>query len=120
MIEDPLAKARTLFASPSGEMAEVWVRSFEDDVEAHDDHLLERLEQDFVAAFNQSRIELEAVYGPPVRVGDVDDESIPLGGVLRFTVWKVDDKQLWLAAAHEDRDCPFLLLMGTVPTSPCK
>jgi hypothetical protein len=96
-------------------MAEVCVRSIEDDVETHDDHLLKRLEQDFVAAFDQARVELEAVYGPPVRVGDEDDELIPLGGVHRFAVWKVRDQQLWLATAHEDRECPFLLVMGTVP-----
>ena len=39
--------------------------------------------------------------------------DIPLNGVFRFAVWPVGDKQLFAAAAHEDRGVPILLMLGT-------
>ena len=37
----------------------------------------------------------------------------PTQWVFRFALWKVDDMVLFAAAAHEDRDCPILLMLGT-------
>jgi len=57
--------------------------------------------------------ELIKVYGQPSRVGESDDETIPLNGVFRFAVWEVSDWQLFVAASHEDRGAPILLMIGT-------
>jgi len=112
MREAAVAVARKVLSSPAGEIAELWVRPFEDGTSAHDDALQERLDTDFTVAFDEARSQLAAVFGPPVRVGE-DDEIVPLCGVFRFAVWSVGDREMWLAAAHEDRECPFLLLLGT-------
>jgi hypothetical protein len=43
-----------------------------------------------------------------------DDDLIPLNGVFRFAEWEVDGKKIFAAAAHEDRELPYLLVLGTV------
>ena len=57
--------------------------------------------------------ELAKEFGPPSRIGKADDEFIPLGGVFRFAIWEVGDSQLFVAASHEDRGVPILLMIGT-------
>jgi hypothetical protein len=115
MREDAIAVARKVLASPAGEIAELWVRPFEDEDSGHDDALQDRLGADFAAAFDKARSELAAEFGPPARAGEDDDETVPLCGVFRFAVWSMSDREMWLAAAHEDRECPFLLVLGTAP-----
>jgi len=105
--------ARQLLASPKASIAELWIRPFEDDSAAHDDDLQAQLERDFVTAFEEAQSELTEQFGRPARVGDDYDESLPLSGVFRLAIWSTGDQNLWLAAAHEDRECPFVLLLGT-------
>jgi hypothetical protein len=105
--------ARKLLAGPPGEVAELWVQQFANEEAAHDDALQGRLQHDFAAAFEVARLELIAAFGPPARVGATEERVVPLGGALRTAVWWVDDRHLWLAAAHEDRELPFHLLLGT-------
>jgi hypothetical protein len=59
------------------------------------------------------QVELSKKYGAPSRTVTEDDDIIPLNGVFRFAVWPVDDKQLFVAASHEDRGVPILLMLGT-------
>jgi hypothetical protein len=39
---------------------------------------------------------------------------MPLNGVFRFAIWKVKGKHLFVAAHHEDRGIPIVLVLGTV------
>ena len=50
----------------------------------------------------------------PLGGGDDGHSVVPLCGVFRFAVWERDGRHLYLAAAHEDRELPYLLVMGTV------
>jgi len=85
---------------------------FSDEASAHDDELTDRLYADFSAEFERVQTELTKQYGSPSRTGQTDDNLIPLNGVFRFAVWPVGDRQLFLAAAHEDRGIPILLILG--------
>ena len=112
MRKSAVAAAKGLVDSRVESLAELWIREFEDDVEAHDDALQERLEREFIVAFDEAASELTAEYGPPARVSQEDEQVVPMGGTFRSAVWWIRDNELWLAAAHEDREVPFVLLMG--------
>ena len=94
-------------------MEELRIHDFPDDASAHDDALRKRLYQSFSTDFDRAQAELSKKYGPPVRTGKDDDDAIPLNGIFRFAVWDVDGIELYLAAAHEDRGVPILLMMGS-------
>jgi hypothetical protein len=112
MRQPAVSAARGLIDSRLESFAELWIREFKDDVEAHDDKLQEQLERDFIAAFVESVEDLTDEYGPPARLGEEGDDSVQIGGVFRFAIWRIRDNELWLAAAHEDRELPYVLLMG--------
>jgi hypothetical protein len=105
---------RELLGSGSGSLKELLVYSFRDDVEAYDDELQARVERDFVAAFDTAVADLTTEFGEPTRRGSADDSPIPLCGVFRFAVWAAEGHEWYLAAAHEDREMPYLLLVGIV------
>jgi len=91
---------------------ELRIYEFEDDTSAHDDELIDRLYQEFSAELDRVQSALSKKYGEPVRRGTEDDETIPLNGVCRFAVWNIDGTELYVAAAHEDRGVPILLMIG--------
>jgi hypothetical protein len=109
----PTRLARELVERGPGELEELRVQEFSDDEAAHDDALHENLHAEFSADFNGVRAELARTYGEPLRTGTGDDDLIPLNGVFRFALWEVGDIVLFAAAAHEDRGCPMLLMLGT-------
>jgi hypothetical protein len=43
---------------------------------------------------------------------DDDMDDLPLAGVFCAAIWAIDETRLFLAAAHEDREVPFILMMG--------
>ena len=93
-------------------LEELRMHEFEDDEEAHDDELTERLYEEFSADFDRVKAELSKKYGPPSRSGKKDDRAVPLNGVFRFAIWDVKDNQLFVAAHHEDRGVPIILWVG--------
>jgi hypothetical protein len=113
MAKSATSLAKELLAGGAGGMEELRIHEFEDDESAHDDGLIDRLRQDFSAELDRVEVELTREYGEPVRRGTQDDEAIPLNGVFRFAVWDIDDTELYVVAAHEDRGVPILLMMGT-------
>ena len=108
------ALAKQLLEGDAGGLEELRVHEFEDDAEAHDDEATEALYQDFSADFDRAQAALSKKYGQPTQVGKDNDDAIPLNGVFRFAIWAIEDKQLYLAAAHEDRGVPIILMLGTV------
>jgi hypothetical protein len=113
MARSPTSLARELIDGETGALEELRVHEFADDESAHDDELTDRLYAEFSADFDRAQAELTKTYGEPSRVGTEEDEIIPLNGVFRFAVWEVEDKLLFAAAAHEDRGCPIILMLGT-------
>jgi hypothetical protein len=90
------------------------IHDFPDDESAHDDELTDHLHTKFSGEVDRIQAELSKQYGPPSRTGKKDDKDIPANGVFRFAVWKVGKKQLFVAAHHEDRGVPIVLILGTV------
>ena len=97
----------------SGGLEELRIHDFPDDESAHDDKRIEKLYVEFSAEVDRVQKELAKEYGPPSRTGETDDDVIPLNGVFKFAVWEVGESQLFVAASHEDRGVPILLMIGT-------
>jgi len=112
MLKSPLSFVEKVLQSPCS-LKELRIHSFPDDPSAHDNDLVERLYQEFSADFDLARAELSEKYGPPTRTGNQSDPAIPLNGVFRFAIWEIDGSQLYIAAAHEDREIPILLVIGS-------
>ena len=89
------------------------MHDFPDDESAHDDELTERLYAEFSADVESAQAELAKQYGAPTRTGKKDDKLIPLNGVFRFVIWRVGEAHLFIAAHHEDRGIPIVLVLGT-------
>jgi hypothetical protein len=106
--------ASELIAEGLGGLEELHVHEFEDAAAAHDDNGIERLYVQFKAELDAARAGLSRVYGNPLRTGTADDRAIPLNGVFCFAVWDVDGTELFVAATHEEREVPILLMIGTV------
>jgi hypothetical protein len=113
MANDATTLAKNILKAAPGMLEEIRIHEFTDDEEAHDDEAVDKLYSDFSAEFDRGEAVLTKQYGKPSRTGKEDDETIPLNGVFRFAVWQVGDKQLFAAAAHEDRGVPMLLMLGT-------
>ena len=89
------------------------VRQFVDDVEAHNDQIQDQLEREFEEAFEIASSILSAEFGHgSASSEDEEDDFVQLSGVFSLTTWDVAGKQLFLAAAHEDRETPFFLVVG--------
>jgi hypothetical protein len=113
MSKSAITLARELLEGEAGALEELRIHEFTDDEEAHDDDAVEKLCAEFSLEFDHVVAVLSKQYGKPSRTGKEDDEVIPLNGVFRFAVWPAGDKQLFAAAAHEDRGVPILLMLGT-------
>jgi hypothetical protein len=113
MAKSATALAHELLDAGPGGLEELRIHEFADDSEAHDDDATDTLYAEFAAVFDRCVTELSQEYGPPGRRGEEDDDAVPLNGVFRFAVWSVGDSELFAAAAHEDRGCPVLLMLGT-------
>jgi hypothetical protein len=112
MPKSATALARELLEGDTGRLEELRIHEFADDEEAHDDDAIDKLYEDFSSEFDCVVTALSKEYGKPSRKGKEDDEIIPLNGVFRFAIWSVDDTLLFVAAAHEDRGVPILLMLG--------
>ena len=87
----------------------------DDEVAQHDDELHEKLCEEFSAEVDRLKDELSREYGKPLRAGSADTRLVPLNGVFRYAVWRVGGKRLYVAASREERECPVVLVLGTVP-----
>lgn len=105
-------KARQLLREPPGDVHELRIYEFDDDEDAHDDDFQTQVEQSFVESFDALVEMLSTEFGQPAIVGEADHNAIPLTGVFKFACWNVGEKTLYAAAAHEDREEPFLLVIG--------
>jgi hypothetical protein len=105
--------AKQLLDDGPGGLEELHIHEFTGDEESHDDEAVEALYAEFGAEFDRTVAGLTREYGSQSRLGNEDDEVVPLNGVLRFVVWTVGDAQLFLAIAHEHRGVPILLMLGT-------
>lgn len=114
MLKSATTLACELLGRAKARLEDLEIHQFRDDAEAHDDEAMQRLHADFESKFERAQSDLSVSYGEPIRTGDDDDENIPLCGVGRFAVWQVESKRLYLAFAHEDRECPVLLMLWTV------
>ncbi len=112
-MKSPTKLAQRLLKDDEDGLEELRIHEFADDEAAHDDDQTEELYAEFATDFETARTELSKKFGEPKRIGTEEDEAIPLNGVLHFAVWEIDGKLLYVAASHEDREVPILLMIGT-------
>ena len=111
-----LALAHKCLASPGEQSEPLLVYYFEDDSEAHDDELQGQLETEFNQAWLATTEELTRAFGPALVVEECEETRwVPLSGVGGASSWRTDQGRLWVAYAHEDRETPYLLLVGKLP-----
>lgn len=113
MAKSEIALAQVLLDGGADALEELRIHEFRDDEEAHDDQTIAKLYAAFSSEFDRVVIELSKAYGAPERMGKEGDQFIPLSGVFNFAVWSVGAVYLYVAAAHEDRGVPILLMLGT-------
>jgi hypothetical protein len=110
--QDCIAAARRLLRGKKNACEEIEERTFSHDKEAHDDELQERLEQSFAKKLKSFRKKLSTVFQEPTETGTDNHCDIPLNGILEYAIWKVSGKSLYLATVHEDRELPWLIVLG--------
>jgi len=107
------ALANSMIEDEDTDLEELQVHELADDAAASDEAAIAGLYQQFNSDFDDVAAELSVQYGEPAYAGDVDTDAIPLNGVFRYAIWNVEDKHLFLAAAHQDRESPIVLMLGT-------
>ncbi|WP_397568551.1 hypothetical protein [Schlesneria sp. T3-172] len=107
-----LAKSDTLLQSRNSKVQDVDYRELHDDDEAHDDELQGQLQSDFLANMAFYEKALSVKFGTPAEVGSKEHKSIPINGVVRYAIWTVGKKRLYLVVSHEDRELPWVTYLG--------
>jgi len=114
MLNDEIITLATeLLESEAGGLKYLRVWRFTDDLEAHNAQIMKQLYAEFSAEFDLVEAALNMEYGDPASMGTEDIDVIPFNGVFRFAIWSVGNKQLFAAVAHEDREVPIFLVLGT-------
>ncbi len=87
---------------------------FSTESEAHDEELIKQ----YYAEANEARAAIEqrlsAAYGPPASAGASQHREIQHGGIIRYSLWNLEDRKLYLITAHEDTELLVELLIGTL------
>jgi hypothetical protein len=112
MNQSPISLAQGVISAGPGTMQELRIHEFVNDEAAHDDEAIKDLYLEFSVNFDQMQTELSEEFGNPCETGSEDTGDIPLSGVFRYAKWEVGGQRLYMAAAHEDRELPILLMIG--------
>ncbi|WP_164101000.1 hypothetical protein [Candidatus Laterigemmans baculatus] len=88
-----------------------WEFSTESD--AHDEEFVKRSYAEADEAHTSIEHCLNDVYGPPVSTGESHRE-IPHGGIIRYTLWQLDQRKLYLVTIHEGIGLPIELILGAL------
>jgi hypothetical protein len=113
--QDVVASAQKLAKGRKPALQELEIVQFRDDRGAHDDALHNRLRREFAQRLKSLQKEMSMTFGPPDETGTDDHEAIPLNGVFQYAIWRTGNQRLFVAAAHEDRELPYLIMLGTTP-----
>jgi len=108
----PSKLAAKVLKASADDMELLREHDFKDDEAMHDDELHEMLRAQFAGEVDRITQELSETYGKPLRTGATDNKFVGLNGVVRYAVWRIGEKHLYVAAAREERECPFLLVIG--------
>jgi hypothetical protein len=118
---DVVGLARASLSS-SEPMLPVTVYFPPDDEVAHDDDEQARLHAALESDFNTARKRLTAEFGPSwlgkrdPHSGEWDAKSAQVGIVAhQIAWWSVGDRELFIATSKEDRETPFILVVGALP-----
>jgi hypothetical protein len=107
--------ARKCLSEPGEQLEPLLIYQFQDDVVAHDDELQDHLKVEFEGEWKRATAEIALEFGEATIAILYDEtEYVPLNGVYGASSWQIGKKRLFVAYAHEDRETPYLLVVGTV------
>lgn len=108
-----VALAKSLFSQRGTKMEDVEVYEFLDDEAAHDDALQQEVCCKFERRFASLKKLLSDEFGPPALAGH-SHRDIHVNTAL-FAMWEVPrkTKRLFLGMSHEDRELPYVIVLGT-------
>ena len=106
---------KCLSATTARQLEPLMIYQFKDDVAAHDDELQHHLKVEFEEAWERATAEIAREFGTAtIAILWDETEYVPLNGVYGASSWQIGKKRLFVAYAHEDRELPYLLVVGTV------
>jgi hypothetical protein len=112
---NPIELARKCLSATGKELEALLIYQFEDDVAAHDDELQDHLKVEFEEEWKRATAEIAREFGAATIATLYDEtEYVPLNGVWEASSWQIGKRRLFVAYAHEDRELPYLLVVGTV------
>ena len=107
--------ARKCLAATTKQLEPLLIYQFENDFDAHDDELQDRLEAQFEEEWKKAVAELERAFGiGATATSHEETRYVPLCGVGGACSWQIGETRLYIAYAHEDRETPYLLVVGTL------
>jgi hypothetical protein len=107
--------ARKCLSEPEEQLEALLIYQFKDDVDAHDDELQDHLKVEFKGEWKRATAEIALEFGEATIANTYfETEYVPLNGVYSASSWQIGKKRLFVAYAHEDRELPYLLVVGTV------
>ena len=107
--------ARKCLTAKERHLEPLLVYQFDDDGAAHDDELQARLKAEFESEWKQATGEVSREFGQAsIAIADDETRYVPLNGVGGASSWQIGARRLFVAYAHEDRETPYVLVVGTV------
>ncbi len=113
MAQPLLVLISKMLANPTDTLKILYEHDCDGDEEAHDDELIEEVYDDYSSRCDRAIAIISKRHGKPMRTGGEDDDAIPANGVFRFGLWSIEGRGVFVAATHEDRELPVLLIAGT-------
>ena len=116
-----LELARSCLEDDGESQEPLLIYSFEDDVRAHNDELQESLGVEFGQYWRSVTEKLDKSFGKSLSEDGVEETFwVPMCGVGGVSSWDTDQGRLWVGYSHEDRELPYLLMVGKCTYSQIK
>ena len=107
--------ARKCLSATDKQLEALLIYQFKDDVAAHDDELQDHLQSEFEEEWKRATAEIAREFGAATIATSYDaTKYVPLNGVGGASSWQIGKRRLFVAYAHEDRELPYLLIVGTI------
>ncbi len=109
---DLLALAMQYVCARGAACAEIETRKLRGSVAAHDGDRVQKLQRRVSARLTSLQHLLAREFGDPSERGQGLHVAIPRGDIVQFAIWRVGERTLYLAVAHDRRESPWIILLG--------
>jgi hypothetical protein len=111
--DDIVEFVKKIISDELDDLKVIKIHYFDNDEQAHDEGLQNRVRREFSLVFNELSTKISACFGDARFAEEYDEfDCVPLCGAFPIAVWEIDHLLLYLAVCHEDRETPVLLTVG--------